>query len=127
MDRKLCIILSYFLLKCIDRNEPGGIFLVAFGPMVFASKKGLIPMSYEKLRTVQNRFEAELLSAALERSGVDFFLRTFEDTAYDGLFVAQEGWGVIWVAPEDRQVAADIIQKFDEAYATGFEGEIEAE
>ncbi len=82
-------------------------------------------MSYEKLRTVQNRFEAELLSAALERSGVDFFLRTFEDTAYDGLFVAQEGWGVLWVTPEDRQVAEDILQKFDEAYAPGFEEEIE--
>jgi hypothetical protein len=82
-------------------------------------------MSYEKVRTVQNRFEAELLSAALERSGVDFFLRTFEDTAYDGLFVAQEGWGVLWVAPADRQVAADILQKFDEAYGQGFDGEID--
>jgi hypothetical protein len=82
-------------------------------------------MSYEKLRTVQNRFVAELLCEALERSGVDFFLRTFEDTAYDGLFVAQEGWGVLWVALEDRQVAEDIVQKFDEAYAQGFEGEIE--
>jgi hypothetical protein len=82
-------------------------------------------MNYEKLRTVQNRFAAELLCAALERSGVDFFLRTFEDTAYDGLFVAQEGWGVLWVALADRQVAEDIVQKFDEAYAQGFEGEIE--
>jgi hypothetical protein len=84
-------------------------------------------MSYEKLRTVQNRFEGELLAAALERSGVDFFLRTFEDTAYDGLFVAQEGWGVLWVAPEDKQVAQDILEKFDEAYAQGFEMEFEPE
>lgn len=82
-------------------------------------------MSYEKLRTVQNRFEGELLSEALQRSGVDFLLRTFEDTAYDGLFVAQEGWGIIWVAPEDRRVAEDILQKFDAAYAPGFEAEIE--
>jgi hypothetical protein len=84
-------------------------------------------MSYEKLRTLRNRFEGELLAAALERSGVDFFLRTFEDTAYDGLFVAQEGWGVLWVATEDRWVAEDILQKFDEAYAQGFDGEIETE
>jgi hypothetical protein len=76
-------------------------------------------MSYEKLRTVQNRFEGELLAAALERSGVDFFLRTFEDTAYDGLFVAQEGWGVLWVAAADRQIAEDILQNFDLAYASG--------
>lgn len=76
-------------------------------------------MSYEKLRVVQNRFEGEILAAALERVGVDFFLRTFEDTAYDGLFVGQEGWGVIWVAAEDRQIAEDIAQKFDEAYGAG--------
>jgi hypothetical protein len=82
-------------------------------------------MSYEKLRTVQNRFEGELLAAALERGGVDFFLRTFEDTAYDGLFVTQEGWGVIWVAPEDRQLAEEIIQTFDVAYAPGIEEESE--
>jgi hypothetical protein len=77
-------------------------------------------MSYEKLRTVQNRFEGELLAAALEQSGVDFFLRTFEDTAYDGLFVAQQGWGVLWVAAADRQIAADILEKFDLAYAPGY-------
>ncbi len=82
-------------------------------------------MSYEKLRTVQNRFEGELLAAALEKSGVDFFLRTFEDTAYDGLFVTQEGWGAVWVAPEDKQVAEDILQKFDEAYGHNYEGESE--
>ena len=84
-------------------------------------------MSYEKLRTVQNRFEGELLAAALERSGVDFFLRTFEDTAYDGLFVTQEGWGAVWVAPEDRQIAEDILQKFDEAYSQEYEEESDPE
>jgi hypothetical protein len=77
-------------------------------------------MGYKKLRTVQNRFEGELIVAALERSGVDFFLRTFEDTAYDGLFVAQEGWAVLWVSQEDTRVAEDIIAKFDEAYGSEY-------
>jgi hypothetical protein len=84
-------------------------------------------MGYEKLRIVQNRFEAELISAALERVGIDFFLRTFEDTAYDGLFVTQQGWGVFWVESEDLQVAEDILQKFDEAYAQVNEEEFELE
>ena len=83
-------------------------------------------MGYEKLRTVQNRFEAELISAALEHVGIDFFLRTFEDTAYDGLFVTQQGWGVFWVESEDLQVAEDILQKFDEAYAQDNEEEFES-
>jgi hypothetical protein len=78
-------------------------------------------MGYEKLRTVQNRFEGELLAAALEQCGINFFLRTFEDTAYDGLFVTQEGWGALWVESEDRQIAEDILQKFDQAYSQNYE------
>jgi len=82
-------------------------------------------MSYTKLRTVQNRFEAELLAEALAHSGVDFYLRTFEDTAYDGLFVAQEGWGVIWVAAADLPIALDILEKFAAAYSGAAGGEEE--
>lgn len=81
-------------------------------------------MNYTKLQTVQNRFEAELLTEALAHSGVDFYLKTFADTAYDGLFVAQEGWGVIWVATADLPIALDILEDFAAAYGrTAGEGE----
>jgi hypothetical protein len=73
-------------------------------------------MRYDKLTTVQNRFEADLLLEALERHGVECYLKTFEDTAYDGLFVAQEGWGVIWVADHDLPLARDILASFRQAY-----------
>ncbi len=73
-------------------------------------------MTYQKLRILQDRFEADLVTAALTAAGVDFFVRTFEDTAYDGLFVSQEGWGVVWVASEDLAVARDILEHFDALY-----------
>ncbi|MBW1917714.1 MAG: DUF2007 domain-containing protein [Deltaproteobacteria bacterium] len=73
-------------------------------------------MPYVRLRTLANRFEADLLTRALDQAGVDYFLRTFEDTAYDGLFTAREGWGAIWVAAADQQWAAGIIAQFEQAY-----------
>jgi len=73
-------------------------------------------VKYEKLTRVQNRFEADLMMEALARHGVDCYLKTFEDTAYDGLFVAQEGWGNIWVADHDLPLARDILQSFHQAY-----------
>jgi hypothetical protein len=51
------------------------------------------------VHTLATRFEADLLVDALEREGIPTLLRTFEETAYDGLFVPQRGWGKILVAP----------------------------
>ncbi len=50
--------------------------------------------------TLANRFEADLLTDALEREGIPVFVRSFEETAYDGLFVPQKGWGQILVPAE---------------------------
>jgi hypothetical protein len=73
-------------------------------------------MLYIKIRTLANRFEADLLTHALDQAGVDYYLRTFEDTAYDGLFISREGWGAIWVAEADEKWAAGIIAQFDQVY-----------
>lgn len=75
-------------------------------------------MAYQKLRILQDRFEADLVAAALAEAGVDFFIRTFEDTAYDGLFVTQEGWGAVWVAGPDVPEALDILRHFDSLYCS---------
>lgn len=50
---------------------------------------------------VGGRVEALQYQAILEQEGIPVFVRTYEETAYDGLFVTQKGWGEIWVA-EDR-------------------------
>jgi len=80
-------------------------------------------MAYVRLRTLVNRFEADLLTRALDQAGVNYFLRTYEDTAYDGLFTAREGWGAIWVAEDDQKWASGIIAQFEQAYGTALESE----
>lgn len=53
--------------------------------------------SYVTVYTLANRFEADIVSNALEQEDIPFWIRSFEDTAYDGLFVAQKGWGHVLV------------------------------
>ncbi len=62
------------------------------------------------VHTLSNRFEADALLAALEQEGIPTLLRSFEETPYDGLFVAQRGWGLIMVPEELLSEAREIVE-----------------
>jgi len=62
------------------------------------------------IHTLSNRFEADLLSDALEKAKIPVILRTFEETPYDGLFVKQRGWGCLMVPDDLAFNACRIIQ-----------------
>ena len=62
-----------------------------------------------RVHTVENRFEADLLMQALHQEGIAVLLRRFEETAYDGLFVAQMGWGAIFVPADFEEAARGLI------------------
>jgi len=64
-----------------------------------------------RLTTLENRFEADLITETLTVEGIDFILRTYEDTAYDGLFVTQKGYGVLLVNEEDETMALDLVRE----------------
>ena len=63
-----------------------------------------------RIHTVENRFEADLLMQALGEEYIPAMLRRFEETAYDGLFVAQMGWGAILVPAEYEAEARSLIE-----------------
>lgn len=67
---------------------------------------------FTNIHTLANRFEADLLLDALKQEGIPTFLRTFEETAYDGLFVCQRGWGWLMVPEELASRATEIIKPF---------------
>ncbi len=78
-----------------------------------------------RVHTVENRFEADLLVQALRQEQIPLMLRRFEETAYDGLFVTQMGWGAILV-PEDYEAAARglikrVLDNVDDKYSSVFE------
>lgn len=63
-----------------------------------------------RVHTVENRFEADLLIQSIQQEGIPVLLRRFEETAYDGLFVAQMGWGAIFVPADFEEAARGLIE-----------------
>ena len=64
-----------------------------------------------RIHTVENRFEADLLIQSLRQEHIPAMLRRFEETAYDGLFVTQMGWGAILVPGDYEKEAASVISR----------------
>ena len=57
---------------------------------------------YIKVATLDNEIEARLLESILNERDIPHWLRSYHDTAYDGLFQTQKGWGTI-NAPESYE------------------------
>jgi hypothetical protein len=58
---------------------------------------------------LENRFEADVIGDALGKEDITFIIKEFRDTAYDGLFIPQLGWGEILVSDKETKRAEDII------------------
>jgi hypothetical protein len=54
---------------------------------------------FGKIQVLRNEIEAHLMEQALTEQDIPFRLRSYHDSAYDGLYQAQKGWGHI-EAPE---------------------------
>lgn len=57
---------------------------------------------YIRTATLENDIEASLLSSILIERDIPHLMRSYHDTAFDGLFQAQKGWGYV-SAPEPYQ------------------------
>ena len=64
-----------------------------------------------KAGTVENRFEGDRISQALQEAGIPFLIKSFLDTAYDGLYIPQKGWGMVMVSGKDREEAEKLIDE----------------
>ena len=66
----------------------------------------------KNLTQPENSAEAQALQSLLEQHGIQSQVISFHDTAYDGLFQQQYGWGVIRVAESDFIEARNIVQEW---------------
>ena len=85
-------------------------------------QKGLkraIIVEMKKVTVVENKFEADLIADALSKEGIRHVVRSYEDTAYNGIFVLQKGWGAILVAEEDEERALEIIGELRRSWGKG--------
>ena len=65
--------------------------------------------TYIKIIGLENIVEAQLMESILKEKGIPHRIRSFHDTAYDGLFQFQKGWGDIYAPLELKQEILDII------------------
>ncbi|MBI5605677.1 MAG: DUF2007 domain-containing protein [Deltaproteobacteria bacterium] len=68
-------------------------------------------MNWKKLITLDNRFQADLLTDALGKAEIPFLVKEYKDTAYNGLFVTQKGWGTVMVEETRLEEARTITQE----------------
>ena len=62
-----------------------------------------------KAGVVENRFEGDRVSQALNEAGIPFLMKSFLDTAYDGLYIPQKGWGAVMVPENFKEETERII------------------
>jgi hypothetical protein len=67
---------------------------------------------YVRVTVLENEIEARLVESILQERDIPHRMVSYHDTAYDGLFQSQKGWGDIRV-PEPflevvRQIIADL-------------------
>jgi hypothetical protein len=63
----------------------------------------------------ENEAEANVIKSVLADNGIYAEIKSFHDTAYDGLFQSQYGWGLIRVSEKDLSEARRIIEEWRNA------------
>lgn len=66
---------------------------------------------YVKVAVLEHEIEARLVASILQERDVPFRIRSYHDTAYDGLFQAQKGWGIVSAPLRYESVVLEIIDE----------------
>jgi hypothetical protein len=58
---------------------------------------------FKKILILENEVEARLLDSVLNERDIPHRVRSYHDSAYDGIFQTQKGWGVVMAPPQYRE------------------------
>ncbi len=64
----------------------------------------------ERIVTLDTEVQAGLIDAVLSDRKIPHIMQTYHDSAYDGLFQLQKGWGVLLAPPEFRAEILAVIE-----------------
>ena len=67
--------------------------------------------NFKKITVAENKFEADLISQTLQQEGIPCMIRSYHDTAYDGIFIPQKGWAAVMVPEAVEGKACAIIDE----------------
>jgi len=66
---------------------------------------------YVKVAVLDNEIEAQLLDSILEERDLPHLMVSYHDTAYDGLFQTQKGWGHVSAPTPFKQEILEILNE----------------
>ncbi|MEW6444174.1 MAG: hypothetical protein AB1640_24790 [bacterium] len=84
-------------------------------------RRDLSQADFVSVKIADNAFEADRIRGVLEEAGIPVLVRTFHDTAYDGLYVAQKGWAYLEVPRKEKERAQGIVQEFCRDFPGGLD------
>jgi hypothetical protein len=58
---------------------------------------------FKKILILENEIEARLLDSVLNERNIPHRIRSYYDSAYDGIYQAQKGWGVVMAPPAYKE------------------------
>jgi hypothetical protein len=64
-----------------------------------------------KIIVFNNEFEAKLLNEILNDKSIPHIIRSYHDSAYDGLWQNNSGWGHIEAPEEYREVILEVYKE----------------
>ncbi len=76
---------------------------------------------YKKAAVLENEFEAQLVTSVLSEREIPHRLRSYHDTAFDGLFQTQKGWGTVSSPEEHHQEIKEILTDLRLGHSGGAE------
>jgi hypothetical protein len=64
---------------------------------------------YIKIVVLDSEVESQLVCSILDDRDIPYYAKSYHDTAYDGLFQIQKGWGEICAPTEYQEEILEII------------------
>lgn len=66
--------------------------------------------TFIKIAILDNAIEAQLIGSILNDQNIPHMLRSYHDTAYDGLFQVQKGWGEVRAPSDFKKTIHEILE-----------------
>jgi hypothetical protein len=67
----------------------------------------------KRILSLGNEIEAQRIKNILDQNNIPHLIRTFHDSAYDGLFQNQYGWGLLEADSADEQKILQLLKELD--------------
>lgn len=67
----------------------------------------------KRILPLGNEIEAQRIKNILDQNNIPHLIRTFHDSAYDGLFQNQYGWGLLEADSADEQKILQLLKELD--------------